>query len=583
MTRRVSHSVLEPSARVSAASDGAVRFRSIFTGKPVAEPRLPLSVYFATLVTSLLALVLPLTILQVYDRIIPNHAKETLFALFFGLCVALILDFSLKSARSALLSWLSTQFVLQVSDEAVARLLAAPAGTVERDPVATHINRYGAIGALGDYHAGPSRTVAIELPFVALGLGVMALVGGTMVLVPISLFLLFAALSIYRSRAFRDVIERRSVQDNKKYDFVTEVLSGILSVKAMAIEPQMQRRFERLQQAVANITAKSMLAGQAAQSSAVLFGNLSQVIVVMIGAVHVINDQMSIGALACCTMLSGQILQPLLRTISLWMDNQTVGHRRSEIRTLLSGPAGTLSGARRDAPEGPIVCTDAAFVHSADGSPLFSGITLEIPAGTIVGVKGEDGSGRSTLLNLLRGEIAPSAGSVRISGIATTDPEFARVRAQIAYVGPVPIIFRGTLLENLTLFQPERAAAARSACRLVGVDRTINLLPDGFETQLGEGIVDDIPVSVAQQVAIVRALACEPSILVLDDANSALDRTAEAGLIKALHALRGGMTVLVATHRPSLLATADLIIRVGDGTLACERSSPLPEPQRGVA
>jgi ATP-binding cassette subfamily C protein LapB len=587
MVYRRLQSLLEPLVAAvrsyAANASDAIRLKSIFGERIIAEPRVPAAIYFATLVTNLLALALPLTILQVYDRIIPNHARETLFVLFAGLSVALIFDFVLKNARSALLSWQSTQFVRQISDEAVARIMAAPTGMVEREPLAVHFNRYGALGALGDYHAGQSRIVAIDLPFVTISLIVMTLVGGMMVLVPILLFFFFAALSIRRSRDLRDVIEQRSVQDHKKYDFVTEVLGGILSVKAMAMEPQMQRRYERLQHAVAEITARSILASQAAQTSAVLYGNVSQVVVVMIGAMRVIDDQLSMGALACCTMLSGQILQPLLRTISLWMENETIGHRRNEINALLSWPMDARGGSQQTMIEGSIVCENVGFSYTAATAPIFSNVNLDIPMGSVVGVQGEDGSGRSTLLKVLRGELHPTVGTVRIAGVLTTDPSFADIRSAFAYVGSVPVIFRGTVLENLTLFRPEKNSLARRMCPIVGLDRVINVLPEGFETRLGEGIADDLSISVIQQISIVRALTCEPSILILDEANTVLDRVAEASLIRAIHALRGQKTTIVATHRPSLLATSDLIIRIGDEKVVCEQNVRAADPYRGVA
>jgi ATP-binding cassette subfamily C protein LapB len=361
------------------------------------------------------------------------------------------------------------------------------------------------------------------------------------------------------------------------------VLGGILSVKAMAMEPQMQRRYERLQRAVAEITAKSILAGQAAQTSAVLYGSVSQVVVVMIGAMRVIDDQLSMGALACCTMLSGQILQPLLRTISLWMENQTVRHRRSEVNALLSWPVDARGGVRQEMIEGPIVCKNVGFSYSADSTPIFSNVNLDIPMGSVVGVQGEDGSGRSTLLKVLRGELHPTVGTVSIAVVLTTDPSFADIRSQVAYVGSVPVIFFGTILENLTLFRPEKNGIARRMCLIAGLDRAINVLPEGFETRLGEGIADDLPISIIQQISIVRALTCEPSILILDEANTVLDRIAEASLISAIHALRGQKTIIVATHRPSLLATSDLIIRIGDAKVVCEHHAGKTDPHRGVA
>jgi ATP-binding cassette subfamily C protein LapB len=543
-------------------------------GELISEPRTPAAVYCATTMINMLALVLPLTILQVYDRVIPNRTRETLVLLFFGVAITLLLDLVLKIARSALLSWGANRFVCSLSDEAVARLLDAPDEGIEQHAAAVYTNRYSAIAALGEYHAGQSRLVSIDLPFAAISFTVMMLVGGTMVLVPVTLFFLFAAFAMKRNRQFRDVIKLRSEQDNKKYDFVVEALNGILTIKGMAMVPQMQRRFERLQQSVAEITSKSITIGQAAQSSAVLYGSLSQVVVVTVGAQRVIDDQLSMGALACCTMLSGQILQPLLRAISLWMEAETANHRRAEIAALLDLPAGSKKSPRNPQIDGPIQLDRVAFSYPDRPAAVLKDVSFSISPGLVAGLKGEDGSGRSTVLKIMCGELLPSSGRAWVSGVATTAPDFARMRQCFAYVGSSPVIFRGTILENLTLFRSERSMLARAMSSLVGLDAAINLLPDGFDTKLGEGIADDLPVSVAQQICIVRVFSTDASIVVLDEVNTVLDRAAEASLMRAIQVLRGRKTIIIATHRPSLLAMSDILLEVSGGRVVVSRPGP---------
>jgi ATP-binding cassette, subfamily C, bacterial LapB len=383
-----------------------IRFVSISHGQRVLEPTVPIAVIFASFAINLLALALPLSIMQVYDRIIPNRSLATLAYLFLGLSLAIAVDYVLKTSRSALLSWHATQFVAKVEHEGVSRFLRAPNGTFERDPAAVNLNRYGAAAALGDYHSGQARLVAIDLPFVGIALIVMAIVGGAMVLVPTVLFFLFAALAIGRARKFRQILDSRTAQDNRKYDFIAEVLAGIHTVKVMAMEPQIQRRFERLQQAVAETTMASILTGQANQTSALVYGSISQLVVVAIGGAQVINDHLTMGALACCTMLSGQILQPLLRAISLWTERESVDHRRAEVRSMLDVPLAELRP-----PDLPNVSGDIQFENvtfSYDAANLSWRVAdLSIQAGTIVGVKGKDGSGRTTWLKLIQGEIPP--------------------------------------------------------------------------------------------------------------------------------------------------------------------------------
>ena len=557
--------------RFTRRADGSSRgkqvsFVSLSDGEFVREPSVPISVKFASFAVNLLALALPLSIMQVYDRVIPNHSLATLAYLFLGLTFAIAIDYALKISRSALLSWHATQFVEKVENEGVSRFLRAPNGSFERCPAAVNISRYGAVAALADYHSGQARLVAIDLPFVGIALIVLTIVGGTMVLVPAVLFLMFAALAIGRARKFRKILDLRTAQDNRKYDFIAEVLAGIHTVKGMAMEPQMQRRFERLQQAVAETTMASILTGQANQTSAMLYGNISQLIVVAIGGSQVINDHLTMGALACCTMLSGQILQPLLRAISLWTERENVDHRRAEVRLLLDLPSVEPAPAPVGLTSvGDIQFEKVTFRYDTAADPALEVVDLSIKVGTITGVKGKGGSGRTTLLKLIQGDIEPISGRVTIGGVSTTEPNFQAIRPCIAYVGAAPVMFSGTIMENLTVFSPEKRDFARKMSQLLGLETTINLLPDGYETELGRGIGDDLPMSIAQQVNIVRALTNRPRVLALDEANMVLDAVAEPALIRALETLRGRLTVIVVTHRPSLLALCDRLILVEDG------------------
>jgi ATP-binding cassette, subfamily C, bacterial LapB len=547
-----------------AVRKGPVSFVSLGGGL-VHEPTVPAAIYLASFVINLLALSLPLSIMQVYDRVIPNRSLSTLAWLFVGLAAALAIDFILKTLRSALLSWQATRFARNVENEGVARFLRAPNGGFEREPAAVHVNRYASAAALADYHSGQARLVLIDLPFVAIAMVVMAIVGGLMVLVPASLFLGFGVLAVGRARKFRRILDARTAQDNRKYDFIAEVLTGIHTVKAMAMEPQMQRRFERLQEAVAKTTMSSISTGQANQTAALLYGNVSQLIVVAIGGSQVINDQLSMGALACCTMLSGQILQPLLRAISLWTEQETVAHRRAEVKSLLDLPSVEAAPELHTTVNGNIRLEGVTYRYPNDINHPLSVGDMSIEAGTIIGVKGRESSGRTTLLKLINGEIVPAAGCIMVDGVSTLIPRFASIRRHIAYVGAAPTIFSGTIMENLTMFGPEKRDFARKMAQLLGLETTINLLPDGYETKLGEGIGDDLPMSIAQQVNIVRALTNRPRVLALDEANMLLDDIAEPALIKALNVLRGSLTVIIVTHRPSLLALCDRQIIVQDG------------------
>ena len=177
-------------------------------------------------------------------------------------------------------------------------------------------------------------------------------------------------------------------------------------------------------------------------------------------------------------------------------------------------------------------------------------------------------------MKLVQGDIEPTAGRVTVDGISTAELNYLAIRPYIASVGAAPVIFSGTIMENLTEFRPEKRDFARKMSQLMGLETIINLLPDGYETMLGKGIGDDLPMSTAQQVNIVRALTNRPRVLALDEANMVLDAIAEPALIRALERLRGHLTVLVVTHRPSLLALCDRLLILEDGHAAWSVPTP---------
>lgn len=563
---------------------GPIRVTCSDTGTTVTEPTVPREIYLASLVINLLTLGLPLVVLQVYNRIIPNRARETLTILIVGLAFALILELALRITRSALLGWQAMRFVRRVENEAITRLINASPGAIEKEPVAVHANRFAAVAALGNYHAGSSRLLAIDIPFVFVTLAILAVVGGLMILVPVILFFSFAGLAARRSLDFRKIIAERSIQDNRKYDFVSEALAGILTVKCMAMEPQMLRRFERLQQRVAEIAMRSILVSNAAQSSAAVFGSLSQIAVVTFGAIRVIDGDMSIGALACITMLSGQVLQPLLRAISIWTDNEIVSHRRREVRKLLALPAVEASSPVTPPVEGTIQFDRVSFEQPDQKRTAIHDINLFVTAGKVIGIVCTDGSASTSLLKLLLGDWKPTSGRVTIDGIATVDKAFANIRPSVAYVGPKPVIFSGTILDNLTNFQPQRRNYARNMAMLLGLEDSVNELPDGYDTKIGESIAENLPTSIAQQITIVRALSTGARVLLLDHANTTLDRRAEAALIQAIDKLRGSLTLIIGTLRPSVLTKSDVVYAFTDGRLVESRiAAPLEHAAKGVA
>ena len=566
----------------------SLHFVSSATGKEVNEPAVPKSVYAASIFINCMALALPLTILQVYDRVLPNDAKDTLFFLIAGLISVVMIDSLLKFLRSYVIGWTGAAYTHVASLEAFRRLMNAPSHEFERTSVSSYLNRLNALSSTGDFLGGQSRVIGIDLPFVPMFGLIMYLVGGPIVLVPIILFCVFAALAVYRSRKIRKVVEERDKHDNRKYDFVIETLSGMHTIKSMAMEPQIMRRFERLQHQVGELSYQSIILTGAAQSFGTLYASLSTIVLVVYGAHLAIAGQLTIGGLACCMLLSSQIIQPLLRSISMWSEVQTMRYRREEAAHLFEMPPVTDKIVPLTNLSGRIRLSNLSFQYKDDAKPLMRGINVDIAPGEIIGLKGGDGSGRSTLLRMICGDLKPTEGSIFIDDVDLSGPDAERVYPRIGYVDQTPFAFRGTILENLTMFGGTSPLKAREAAELIDLETEIKRYPTGFDTPLGDGTAHDIPASAAQRINIARTLARQPAILLLDEANTAFDHRGEEAFVAALHKLRGTMTVIIATHRPSLMRLADRCFEFKRGKLLpydpsaprTEKSKRLPPSAR---
>lgn len=534
-------------------------------GRPRADYTAPAplesTAYVSSVFINVLALALPLVILQVYDRILPNRATDTLAFLIAGLVGVIVVDAVMKIARSYLVGWSAARRDYEVRLEAVRRIINAPRAMMANTAPSAFLDRLNALDAIRDFHGGSARLLLLDLPFVVVFLGLIWFVGGALVLVPIVLFVLLGAATLHLGRALREVQERRADSDDRRYDFILEVLSGIPTVKSMAMEPQFQRRFERLQAASAATHYQNIILSSMSQTFGNLFANIAMVAVVSFGAVMVINEALSIGALACCTLLSGRTIQPLLRGIGLWTQHQTIAVARGQADELFELPA-PLEHAPVPLAEcaGQISVRDLSFSHDKTKPPVFDRTSLEIAAGSIIGFTGKDGGGKSTLLQLMAGHLEPDGGDIQVDGVKVHGPARQALEQHIAYVSQKSAVFEGTILENLTMFQTGAAIDyARIAAQLIGLEDYIHRLPEGYDTTLGRNVSDEVPTGIIQRIAIARALARRPRVLLFDEANSALDADGDRALRAGLDQLRGHMTILLVSNRPSLLKLSDQI------------------------
>lgn len=529
---------------------------------------LPRSVLWTSLAINLLGLALPLVALQIYDRIVPNQAEGTLALLTLGLLVVIVLDTAMKVARSYVLGWESAKAGCAKNIDATRRLLGAPRDEIDAVRPTTWMDRLDALAEINAANAVPARIVLIDLLFIPVYIGLFATVGGLLVLAPIAVIVPMVLLFIKRGGALRERISERAEQDQRKQDFLVECLGGIQAIKAMTMEPQIQRRYERLQKRAAEINYQVINVSQSLQSLGTLASALTSVAVVTAGALIVVGGgNLSIGALACCSLLSGRLMQPVMKGVGIWSE-----HQSRSVSADRAAPLDALKEVWLQAEGGPARChghiclTGVSYAPSQNARETLDAVDLSIMARETVAFRPMDGAAKSALLNIISGQITPTGGRVEIDGRCIRTEWGPQLHAQIVTVSNNSDIFAGTILENLTVFGGRGAVErVRHYARAIGLEASINLLPDGYDTFVGDSVVHELPNGLIQQIAIVRAFAREPAILIIDEAYTSLDSATDKRVQETIARMRGERTIIIAGHRPSYFALADRTLDIVNG------------------
>lgn len=542
----------------------------------------PRTAIVATLASNLLNLALPLVVLQIYDRIIPNQATETLVVLVGAMMVVITVDLLLKLARSYLLGWQSAERAATASLRAAAIIAAAPCGMLARERHTDWLDRIEAAAQVETGRGGQAQLVVLDFLFLPIFPLVIAVIAGYLVVIPVALTCVLGFVIWRNGAELGEAIADRSRHDRRRFDFLTECLSAIETVKALAMEPQMVRRFERLAKSNSLISFRTIAASQALQTLAGIMANLTLIAVVSAGSLFIMHGDLTVGGLACCSLLAGRMMQPILRAAGVWAEVQNQQHARERAAPLdvLVRPAATVRLPRGDLPA-RIALEDVCFRDSHEHS-LLDRISLEVKPGQIIGLTGET-AGWAAAFDIICGDLEPSAGRVLVDGVAVAQVG-GELRRQIVRVSAASQLFRGTVLENLTVFEGGSTVdLARAVARELGLEARINRLPRGFDTEVGGSASLDLPGGVSQQIMITRALVRRPRALLFNEANSALDAESDAALRRVLMALKGQVSVMIVSSRPSLLNIAKRRLVLANGKVAPADAKVDRRPEQSVA
>lgn len=521
----------------------------------------------SSLLSNILALATPLAILQIMDRIVTNRSVETLALLVVGIIVALILEEVLRSINGMITGWLGARFEHGASIAALEKLMHVPLARFQREEPVAFAEKILASARVAEFYSGQALLVLFDLPFVLIFLGLICFIGGWLVIVPAVLLAFFTLLIVHFGGWMGRQVEQRHELDERRYNFLAEALSCMSMVKALAMESLMLRRYELLQQANAQLGERLAHGGTVASGAGMLFSQIMMVGIIFFGAGLVIYGEMTPGALAACMMLSVRALQPLRRSLAVWLRYQGFYAAREKLATVMEMPGEEKTGK----PSLPAVTSglelrNVRLSHREDAT-LFDGLSLRIDAGQCIAIQGQSGSGKSSLLALLNGLIRPDAGEVLVDGHPIQDFSTESVRRQIVLLSQTGTLFTGTILENMTMFDRSRNHEALRIAAQLGLDQIVAGMKLGYETVLGEGVSDTLPEGVKQLINIVRMLSLQSKVILFDEANISLDMRGDRLLRDYLASLKGKCTMVLVTHRPSLLSLADQVYSLANGQI----------------
>lgn len=536
----------------------------------------------ATLVINVLSLVLPLTLMQVYDRIIPNAAYSTLTLLVAGVGSALLLEAALQYLRAMATGWSAARYEHLEGCRAMARVLSARLSPFEAQGVGEHLENFNALARLKDFYSGQAMRAIIDFPFALLFVGTVAFLGGWLALVTATVLVAFALTAIVLGRQLRGVLGDRVTNDNRRQNFLIEVLGGIATVKAMAMEAQMARRFERLQENCSKTNYRVADASAYAASASAYFSYAMLFAVAASGSMLVIDGSLSVGALAACTLLSGRAMQPLQRAMGAWTRFQDVRISRARLDRVLNLETEPSTKIDRLALNGDeaLELIDVSFHYPGEDQPRLEHVNLRIEPGKAIAIRTEvTGSGKTTLLHLLAGVLKPTSGTARLGPHDISDLSPAARGKAIAYLPSQGQAMKGTILENLTMFRPHRMAIALELSHRLGLDDIAAQLPRGYETLIGDGTGDTLSQGVLQRISLVRGLSAKSQFVLFDEANSAIDGAGDALVQNLLEDIKAERGLVLISHRPSLLRMADETYELKDGHISRVPSPPAaPQP-----
>ena len=534
-----------------------IRYRRLFT-----------EVFVASFFLQLFALVSPLFFMVVIDKVLVHRGLTTLDVLVFGLIVVSVFEVLLGALRTYIFSHTTNRVDVELGAKLFRHLLALPMSYFGARRVDDSVARVRELDNIRNFLTGSALTLVIDLFFTFVFLGVMWIFSPTLTLIVLASIPCYVVLSIVVTPVLRNRLQERFQRGAENQAFLVEAVTGIETLKSMAVGSESQRRWEEQLAAYVKASFKATnlnnIAGQVAQ----LINKLTLALTLYFGAKLVLTGELTVGQFVAFNMLSARVSAPVLRLAQLWQDFQQARISIERLGDILNTPTEPMHNPNRAALpriDGRIRFDGVTFRYRTDGPEALRRISLDIPAGQIVGIVGPSGSGKSTLAKLVQRLHVPESGRVLVDGVDLAMIDATWLRRQIGVVLQDALLFNRSARDNIALADPGMPMdQVVRAATLAGAHEFILELPEGYDTQIGER-GSTLSGGQRQRIAIARALATDPRILILDEATSALDYESERIVQQNMEAICHDRTVVIIAHRLTTVRHAQRILTIEAG------------------
>lgn len=551
---------------------GEVKLRHWFWGALADQWPVYRDVLSGALLINVFALAMPLFSMNVYDRVVPNRAVETLWTLALGLLLVIGVDIVLRLLRGHFIDLASARIDLQLSSQIMERVLGV---RMEARPEAV-----GAFSAnlrsfetVRDFITSASVTAFIDLPFALLFIVVIAIISWPLVL-PVLLAIVIVTIYAYvLQHKMHELSETTYRAGALRNATLIESLTALETIKTQGAEGVMQSKWEKSVAFLSRVSNQMRFLSAAATNGAMEVQQVVNVVVIIAGVYLIGEGMLSMGGLIACTMLASRAMAPLGQMVGLLMQYHNAKTALTSLEGVMAKPVERPADAafvHRPELRGDIEFRDVDFTYPGQSVAAVKGLSFRIGVGEKVVIIGRIGSGKTTLQKLLLGLYQPSGGAVLVDGVDLRQLDPVDLRRNIGYVSQDTTLFYGTLRDNIAIGAPYADdAAVLAAAEAAGLTEFVNRHPEGFDMRIGER-GESLSGGQRQSVAIARAMLMDPPILLLDEPTSAMDFSSEQQFKQRLKEVAGHKTMLIVTHRNSLLELATRVIVIDDGRVVAD-------------